>query len=150
MDKFDRGILASLQMDSARPIAALADDIGLSTSACHRRIRLLEERGIIQGYKAELNVASLGLDLEIFVEISLSSQGVDTLNAFEAEVVRHREILDCWLTAGGSDYHLRLLARDMKDYERIHRDVLARLPGVSTMHTKFVLRKIGGQPGVPL
>lgn len=150
MDDFDRRILASLQKDSARPIALLAEEIGLSLSACHRRVRLLEERGIIRGYKAELDMAALGLDLEIFVEISLSSQGVETLNAFEKEVVCHREILDCWLTAGGSDYQLRLVAGDMKDYERIHREVLARLPGVSTMHTKFVLRKVSGSTGIPL
>ena len=148
MDEFDRKILTHLQMDSSRPIAVLAEEVGLSTSACHRRIRMLEDKGVIQGYRAELDMAELGLDLEVFVEISLSGQDVATLEAFDAAVIRHHEILDCWLTAGHSDYLLRLLAEDMNDYERLHRSVLARLPGVASMKSRFVLRRIGEKRGV--
>ena len=148
MDAFDRKILNSLQAESSRPIAVLAEEVGLSTSACHRRVRLLEEKGIIQGYKAELDLAALGLDLEVFVEISLSGQDVATLEAFDAAVILHREILDCWLTAGHADYLLRLIAEDMNDYERLHRTVLARLPGVASMKSRFVLRRIGQKRGV--
>jgi len=148
MDKSDRAILNSLQIDSARPVAKLADEIGMSPSACHRRIRLLEERGFIQGYKAQLDHEQLGLMLEVFVTISLVGQDEQNLDDFEAAVVRHPEILECWLTAGVSDYQLRLLAEDMNDYERLHRSVLARLPGVGSMTTQFVLRRIGENKGI--
>ena len=148
MDRFDHRILNSLQVDSSKPISKLADEIGLSTSACHRRIRLLEDRGIIKGYKAELDFSELGMNLEVFVEISLVGQDVETLDRFEAAVALRPEILECWLLAGGSDYQLRLVAADMSDFERLHRSTLARLPGVSSMQSRFVLRRIGGSAGI--
>lgn len=150
MDRFDRQILYCLQRDSTRSIATLAEEIGLSTSACHRRIRLLEDSGVIESYSARLDPAAIGLTLEVFVEISLSGQDEKTLGAFETTVVRYPEILECWLTAGGSDYHLRLMAADMADYDRIHRSVLASLPGVASMQTRFALRRIKKFQGLPI
>lgn len=142
MDQFDQKLLKILQQDSARPISAIAEDIGLSTSACHRRIRLLEERGIIAGYAAHIDPKAVGLTLEVFVEISLSGQDSKKLGDFERSVDLYPDILECWLIAGGSDYLLRLMAEDMADYDRIHREVLARLPEVASMRTRFALRKI--------
>lgn len=142
MDNFDRRLLEILQKDSTRPISVVASEIGLSTSACHRRVRLLESRGVISGYSAQVNPEVLGLRLEVFVEISLSGQDGKTLDDFERSVALYPDILECWLTAGGSDYHLRLMASDMSDYDRIHRTVLSRLPAVAAMKTRFALRKI--------
>lgn len=142
MDEFDRRILERLQEDSARPVAVLADEIGLSPSACHRRIKLLEERGVIAGYRARVNPHALGLALEVFVEISLSGQDEKTLEAFETAVAHYPEILECWLTSGGSDYQIRLMVADMADFDRIHRTALSRLPGIASMHSRFVLRRI--------
>ena len=150
MDDFDLSLLRLLQTDSARPIAELAERVGLSTSACHRRIRALEQSGVILGHRAELDPRRLGLTMEVFVEISLSGQGEAMLAAFEAAVVRAPEILECWLTAGRADYQLRLMARDMEDYDRIHRLVLARLPGVASMHSRFALRRIKPWGGYPV
>lgn len=142
MDSFDRRIITLLQAESNRPVAAIAEDIGLSPSACHRRIKLLEERGVITGYRAEIDPRALGLTVEVFVYISLSAQDEPTLAAFEAAVCRYPEILECWLTAGQADYQLRLMAADIDDYDRLHRRVLARLPGVASMQSRFALRRI--------
>jgi DNA-binding Lrp family transcriptional regulator len=150
MDELDRGILTRLQADSGRPVAALAEEVGLSTSACHRRVRLLEEKGLVAGYAARLDPDALGLTIEVFVDISLSGQDEKTLDAFERAVERHPEILECWLTAGRADYHLHIMARDMGDYDRIHRQVLSRLPGVASMHTRFALRRIKPFRGYPV
>lgn len=142
MDDFDKKLLKVLQENSTQPISTMAERIGLSPSACHRRIRLLEQRTIISGYTAQVDPRKIGLKLEVFVEISLSGQDGKTLDDFERAVTLYPDILECWLTAGGSDYHLRLMAADMADYDRIHRTVLARLPGVAAMETRFALRKI--------
>ena len=142
MDRFDHRILRALQKDSSRPIADLARDIGLSTSACHRRIKLLEESGIIVGYVARIDRNALGLKLQVFVEITLSSQAREVLEAFEASVTRFEDILECHLTSGHADYILRVVARDMADFADIHRNVLSRLPNVASMQTIFTLRPV--------
>lgn len=150
MDRFDRRIIAALQQDSAQPIAALAEAIGLSTSACHRRIRSLEEAGVIVGYAARINRAALGLSLLVFVEISLNSQALEVLEAFENAVQGFDDILECHLTSGDADYILRVVARDMEDYADIHRNCLARLPHVSSMQTIFTLRPVKTWRGYPI
>ncbi|MCA8881513.1 MAG: Lrp/AsnC family transcriptional regulator [Rhodobacteraceae bacterium] len=150
MDTLDRRILRALQADSARPIAVLAGDIGLSTSACHRRIKALEDAGIIAGYSARLDRTALGLSLQVFVEITLNSQALDVLEAFETAVRRYEDILECHLTSGDADYILRVVARDMEDYADIHRNCLARLPNVSSMQTIFALRPVQQFRGYPI
>lgn len=150
MDRFDRRIIAALQQNSAKPIANLADSIGLSTSACHRRVRALEEAGVIVGYAARIDRAALGLSLLVFVEISLSSQALEVLEAFETAVQGFDDILECHLTSGDADYILRVVARDMEDYAHIHRHCLARLPHVSSMQTIFTLRPVKTWVGYPI
>lgn len=150
MDEIDARILATLQRDSARTVAELAAAVGLSASACHRRVKLLEEQGFIAGYVARLDRRTLGLAMEIFVDITLASQSEEALEAFERAVDRYDEILECWLTSGDHDYHLRVAARDMQDFDRIHRNCLARLPGVSAMRSTFALRPIKPWAGFPV
>jgi DNA-binding Lrp family transcriptional regulator len=150
MDAIDARILRALQRDSSRPVAALAGEVGLSASACHRRVKLLEEAGVIAGYVARLDRAALGFQVQVIVEITLSSQSQDALNAFETAVTRFDEILECHLTTGQADYILRVVARDVADYDNIHRNCLARLPGVSSMQTIFVLRSIRERQGYPI
>jgi DNA-binding Lrp family transcriptional regulator len=139
-----------LQHDSARPIAVLAEEIGLSPSACHRRVRALEDSGVIAGYGARIDQTKLGLTLLIFVEISLKSQSRDGLEAFERAVTRFDDILECHLTSGHADYILRVVARDMEDYAAIHRDCLSRLPNVASMQTIFTLRPVQTLRGYPI
>ena len=150
MDRFDSQILRELQRDSQVGVAELAERIGLSTSACHRRIKLLESGGTIGGYSARVNPKALGLDLEVFVHITLTSQSQEALDAFERAVQLYDEILECVLTTGTADYILRIAARDVAHYDTIHRRCLARLPGVSGMQTSFALRSIKSWRGYPV
>ncbi len=150
MDATDTRILRALQRDSSRPVAELAADLGLSASACHRRIKTLETSGVIAGYSARLSRRKLGFSLLVFVEITLRSQERSVLEAFEAAVRASSDILECYLTSGQADYTLRVAARDMDDYDRIHRDCLAALPDVSAMHTTFALRPIKFWQGYPI
>lgn len=149
MDAIDGRLLRALQKDSRRPLHVLAEEIGLSPSACHRRQRLLEESGAIEGYGARLNPRALGYAFDIFVEIALAAQSRGALEAFETAVGRMKEILECHLVSGEGDYRLRLAARDMADYDRLHRDRLARLPGVASMKTSFSIREIKPWRGCP-
>lgn len=150
MDWLDQVILGALQRDSRQSIADIADHAGLSLSACHRRIKLLETAGIIEGYGARLNPKALGLEIEVFAEISLVSQHHSALEKFEKAVLRRDEILECKLTTGTSDYILRIIARDVADYDRIHRNVLSDLPGVASMRSIFALRSIKDWRGLPV
>lgn len=150
IDAADVRLLQALQSDSRRPLHAIAEEIGLSTSACHRRQRLLEDAGVIAGYAARLAPDKLGVSFDIFVEISLSSQSREALEIFEAAVVRAEEILECHLISGEGDYRLRLAARDMQDYDRLHREQLSRLPGVASMKSSFSIRAIKPWRGYPV
>jgi DNA-binding Lrp family transcriptional regulator len=150
MDRLDFTILDELQADSRQSIADIAEKAGLSLSACHRRIKLLETAGVIRGYGARLDHKALGLEIEVFAEISLFSQQQSALEEFEQAVLRHDEILECKLTTGASDYILRVVARDVADYDRIHRNVLSNLPGVASMRSIFALRSIKAWRGLPL
>ncbi|CDO36887.1 MULTISPECIES: Lrp/AsnC family transcriptional regulator [Novosphingobium] len=142
MDRADRALLSALQADSSRSIADLAERVNLSSSACHRRIRSLEEQGMILGYAARVDARRLGLTVEVFVEITLNSQSREAMDRFERAVCDFDEILECHLMSGAADYQLRVAAVDLDHYDRIHRDCLARLPGVSSMRTSFSLRRI--------
>ena len=113
MDRFDIALLEALQADSRRSMADLGERIGLSASACHRRIKALEEAGLIAGYAARLDPKALGLDLQAFVEISLTSQSRETMDRFETAVADFPEILECHLMAGQADYLLRVAAADL-------------------------------------
>lgn len=135
-------MLAALQADSSRSLADLAERVNLSSSACHRRIRSLEEQGLILGYAARVDARRLGLSVEVFVEITLNSQSREAMDRFERAVCDFDEILECHLMSGAADYQLRVAAVDLDHYDRIHRDCLARLPGVSSMRTSFSLRRI--------
>lgn len=149
MDYPDRALLDMLQRDSSQTVAILADTIALSSSACHRRIKLLEETGVISGYGARVDPKRLGLAAEVFVEITLLSQSREAMDRFEQAVVDFPEILECHLMSGAADYILRVAATDLDHYDRIHRDCLSRLPGVTSMRSSFSLRPIKRMNGYP-
>lgn len=142
MNRTDEKILRLLQANCRLPISDLAEKVSLSTSACHRRVKLLEERGKIDGYSARLNARNLGYRVLVYAEISLNSQSDECLNSFEQAVKMCPEILECHLMAGQADYLIKVAARSTDHYERIHRRSLAHLPGVSNMKSNFVLRTI--------
>ena len=150
MDAADRKLLEALQEDSTRSLADLADLAALSSSACHRRVRALEQSGVIAGYGARLDPAKLGLSLVVSVEITLISQSSESMAAFEASVMNFDDILDCHLMSGAGDYLLRVAARDLEQFDRIHRECLSRLPGVASMRSSFQIRSIKRWTGYPV
>jgi len=142
LDATDRAILNELQRDGRITNAALADKVHLSPSACLRRVRSLEEAGVINGYTTVLNRAAIGRSTTVFVEVSLTGQQEELLTEFEAEVGNCPEVMSCHLMAGIADYVLYVVADDVEDYERIHRTHLSRLPGVAQIRSSFSLRAV--------
>lgn len=142
MDRIDVLLLEALQQDSSRSIADLAEVCGISSSACHRRVKSMEEAKLICGYAARIDPRRVGLRLLAFVEISLTSQSRDAMERFECEVQSYRDVLDCYLMSGQSDYLLRVAVSDLDQFDMIHRSCLSRLPGVSSMKTSFAIRQV--------
>lgn len=150
LDPTDRRILETLQRQGRITNAELADRISLSASACHRRVQRLEEDGYISGYVALLDPRRLGRHTTVFVEITLSGQADEVLDAFEKAVARVPEVLECHLMAGSADYLLKVVARDTEDFARIHRKSLATLPGVAQMQSSFALRTVRQTTALPV
>ena len=150
MDRADTAIIVALQQDSSRSIAQLAELAGVSPSACHRRIRALEESGVITGYRAQVDARRLGLKLQAFVEITLTGQNREAMDRFEAAVTDFDDILECHLMSGNADYLLRVAAADLDQFDHIHRECLSRLPGVSSMRSSFSIRPIKRWTGFPV
>lgn len=142
LDATDRRILGILQRDGRVTNADLSERVNLSPSACHRRVQRLEAEGFIAGYVALLDAALMGRTTTIFVEITLEGQSEDLLDAFEREVARIPDLLECHLMAGTADYLLKIMAGDAEDYARIHRRFLSRLPGVARMRSHISLRRV--------
>ena len=149
LDRIDKKILADLQADSRRPVAEVAERCGLSKSACHRRIKLLQDQGVIERYMAVLNARALGYSLIFVVEVTLQGQSEESMRDFEKAVLRIPEVLECQLMTGQQDYILRVAARSAEDYEHIHHR-LARLPGVATLQSSLALRTVKAWTGLPL
>lgn len=150
LDKSDKIILQILQNHANTPLADLAEKAGLSASSCHRRVKLLEERGVISGYAASLDRKQLGFANEFFVEVSLAAQTEEAFEKFEKALQRVPEILECHLMSGQFDYLLRVIAKDAEDYERIHRTRLARLPGIQRIQSSLALRTVKDWSGYPV
>ncbi len=142
LDATDRRILAALQRDGRVSNADLAERINLSPSACHRRVQRLEAAGLIAGYVALLDLRRIGKPTTVFVELTLSGQSDEVLDAFEREVARVPDVLECHLMAGSADYLIKIVAADTEDFARIHRRYLSRLPGVVSMQSSFALRTV--------
>ncbi|MDL2398466.1 Lrp/AsnC family transcriptional regulator [Rhizobium mayense] len=150
IDIMDRSILRVLQQNARITNAELAEKVGLSPSACSRRLDILEKDGVIGGYHARLSHKALDYKMIAIVHISLSGQFAKTLSEFEAAVKRCPNVLVCYLMSGEYDYILRVAARDLEDYERIHRDWLSALPHVVKINSSFALREIIDRPNVGL
>ncbi len=142
LDETDRAILRHLRADGRMSNAALAEAVGLSPSACLRRVRLLEHRGVIRGYTAILAEQPARQGVVVIVQITLERQTEASMRRFEEAVRRCPEVRECHLMTGLSDYLLRVEARDAPDYERIHKEALSRLPGVARIQSSFAIRSV--------
>ena len=150
LDATDRRLLAVLQKRGRISNADLAEAVHLSASACHRRVQRLETDGYIKDYVALLDPRKVGLPTIVFVEITLSTQAEEVLDAFERGVTRIPDVLECHLTAGTADYILKLAVEDTEDFARIHRQYLSRLPGVAKMQSSFALRTVRQTTALPV
>lgn len=150
LDAIDIAILSALQNDARMPNVTLADKVGLSPSACSRRLDALEKNGIIRDYHARLSSRALGHPIVVIVYMTLEGQSVAQLSAFEEAVKKCPNVLICYLMSGTSDYLLRVAAKDLADYERIHKEWLSAMPGVSRMTSSFALREVINRPNVDI
>ena len=150
IDDRDRAILRALMSDGRLSNIELAERVNLSPSACLRRVRWLEESGLIAGYVMLLDPDVAGLSGAAFVSVTLEQQGRATLDRFEHDVSRHAEIIECYLLAGAADYLLRVAFRDARDFERIHTEILTQLPGVSRVQSTLALRTVKKTTALPL
>lgn len=151
LDRYDLLILAALQQDGRISNQDLADRIGLSPSPCLRRVRALEEAGLIAGYRALLDARKLGLSLTALIGISMDQHTPERFANLEAAIADIPEVLECLLITGQqSDYQLKVVVRDMDAYQELLLNRITRIPGVTGVHTSFVLRRVVDRTALPL
>lgn len=149
LDEIDHKILHLLQENCRQSISVVADQVGLSTSACHRRIGLLESRGIIDRYAARLNGEKLGYNMTFYVEVTLEGQSEAILSAFEKDAITRPEVLECHLMTGAADYLIKVAAPNTKDYERLYKRTISSLPHVSRIQSSLVMKTVKQWRGYP-
>src|SRR4051812_9103620 len=149
LDAIDRRILERLQQDGRLSNAELAEKVGLSSSPCWRRVKALEEAGIIKGYAALLDAKTVGLSVNVFMSVSLSTQNEKSLQAFERAAAARPEVMECYLMTGDSDYLLRIVVPDLGAYERFVMD-FTKIPGIAQIRSSFALRPVKQGTVLPL
>lgn len=149
-DARDRQILRLLQTDCRVPNAELAERVGMSASACWRRVRAFEDAGLIERYRADISAAKAGFGFQAIVHVHLTRHNPQHLNDFINAITHRAEVLDCYATTGQADYHLRVLCKDIHDYNRFLEEFLFRLPAIESAQTNVVLRDIKRSAVVPV
>jgi Lrp/AsnC family transcriptional regulator, leucine-responsive regulatory protein len=142
LDAIDRKMLTLLQSNGRLTIQELAEKIGLSASPCHRRLKLLEERGVITRYIAMVDQRAVGLPVSVFVSIKLARQKEEDLDRFAKAISGWSEVLECYLMTGHRDYLLRVVTADLTAYEKFLKQKLTRLDGISSIESSFALDQI--------
>jgi Lrp/AsnC family leucine-responsive transcriptional regulator len=151
LDRYDRRILATLQADGRISNQDLAETIGLSPSPCLRRVRALEESGLITGYRAHLDPNSLGLSLMALVHISMDRHTPERFDNFEDKVSALPEVLECLLITGqDADYQIKVVVKDMQAYQELLLNKITRIEGVSGVHSSFVMRRVVDKTALPV
>ena len=150
LNRFDKLILEALQRDGRISNKQLAGLVNLSESACLRRVRALEESGMIERYVAMVSQSAAGLPGDVLVHIGLHREEQSELAAFEEAVREIPEVMECYLMTGEFDYLLRVVVKDMADFERIHKEALTRLPGVARVNSSVAIRKVLKKTELPL
>jgi Lrp/AsnC family leucine-responsive transcriptional regulator len=150
IDAIDRRIIAAIQSDGKITANELAERVGLSSSPCARRVRLLEQAGIIKGYAAIIDQKKVGLPISAFASIKLERQHEEDLDRFARAVADWPEVVDCYLMTGQRDYLMRIVARDLDAYERFLKDKLTRLDNVASIETSFALGQVKRSEALPL
>ncbi len=149
LSRKDQQILAELQKDSRVTMQELADRVGMSTSACWRRVKTLENDGVIDRYAVVVNAKKAGFGLSSMVHVSLARHEQQNVDHFVREVSRHPEVLECFATSGEADFHLRVVVEDIDAYNSFLDDFVFRLPGVSQVRSNIVLKEIKSDTALP-
>lgn len=147
--KKDRSILAELQRDSRLTMQELAARVGMSSSACWRRVKSLEEDGVIDRYAVIVNPKKAGFSLSSMTLVSLARHEEKNVENFIKEVGRHPEVLECFATSGEADFHLRVVVQDIDAYNKFLDNFIFKLPGVSQVHSNIVLKEIKVDTALP-
>ena len=142
IDTYDAAILRALAQDGRMTINDLSDRVGLSPSPVARRLRRLEDSGIIAGYAAVIDEAALGYAVSVFVSVKLDRQVDDALARFEAAIADFPEVVDCWLMTGNRDYLLRIVTTGLSEFERLLVGKLTKVPGVASIESSIPLRRV--------
>lgn len=151
LDRYDLKILRELQEKGRLSNQELADRIGLSPSPCLRRVRILEESGFIASYRALLDEKALGLSLTALIDISMDQHTPERFERFEATIRNIPEVMECLLITGqAADYQLKVVARDMDSFQGLLLNHITRIPGVTGVHSSFVLRRVVDKTALPL
>ena len=151
LDRYDRGILKLLQREGRLSNQELAERIGLSPSPCLRRVRALEESGLINGYRAMLDAKALGLTLMALIQISMDRHTPERFDNFEQQVRDLPEVLECLLVTGhDADYQLKVVVEDMEAYQALLLNKITRIEGVTGVHSSFVLRRVVDRTELPV
>ena len=150
LDEIDRRILTVLQDNARVANVDLAGRVGVSASPCWRRVRELEESGVISRYVTLVEPAALGLQVSVFVQVTLEKQIEAALEHFESAVLARPEVMECYLMTGDADYHLRVVAEDLPAYERFLMDHLTRVPGIANIRSSFALKQVKYTTALPL
>jgi Lrp/AsnC family transcriptional regulator, leucine-responsive regulatory protein len=150
LDRTDLRILRELQRDGRMPVVELADKVSLSPTACQRRLRKLEDSGVIERYAAVLNPAALGQTIQAFVRVSIERQSKDAAEAFEAAIKRQPEVRACYVMTGDLDFLLHVLVPDLQAFAEFSMKVLIGLPGVKDVRSSLVLEAVKQDEGIPL
>ena len=150
LDAIDRKILAALQTDCHVTVQDLAAKVGLSASPCHRRIKMLEDRGVISRYVALVDQKAIGLHVSVFISIKLERQKEEDLDRFGRAISGWKEVLECYLMTGQRDFMLRVVVSDLDAYERFLKEKLTRLDGVASIESSFALGQIKYSSALPV
>ena len=150
LDAIGRKMLASLQENARLPNVELAERVGLSPSPCLRRVRELEERGVIRRYVTLLDPVAIGLPVSVFVSVTLEHQVEQALERFENAILQRPEVMECYLMTGDADYLLRVVTADLAAYERFLKDHLTRVRGVASIKSSFALKQVKYSTALPL
>lgn len=150
LDAIDARILFELQRNGRLPISDLADRVGLSASPCLRRVKILEERGVISGYVAVVDQNCVGLSVNVFASIRLERQREEELERFNAAVAQWPEVLECYLMTGTRDYLMRIVVGSLSEYEQFIKNKLSRLDGVASIESSFALSRVKHTTVVPI
>ena len=150
LDEIDRRILASLQAHARLRNVELAEQVGLSASPCLRRVKRLEETGVIRGFATLVDPEAVGLPVSVFVQVTLERQSEAALETFESHIAEWPEVMECYLMTGDADYLLRVVAADLTAYQEFLMNKLTRVEGVASIKSSFALRRIAYRTALPV